>query len=208
MAGSVAHARTAAASAGVTNDPPLLFCLPATNRSTRSEPAQSVEVRTPRAVRIRAAVGTWQTATLETEFCGQRLSSARAAHKPQRRWNGLGRPTNAAASRGNVVPFCGLGNHVDLRGLLGGAEGNRTPDLCSAIAALSRLIQSFLRLSLIATLPVSRPHAASGEGHFDNQRAGIAEFKAVRSHLQQHYGAGNVAVQRCVDMVFDRQFQP
>jgi hypothetical protein len=29
--------------------------------------------------------------------------------------------------------------HVDLRGLPGGAEGNRTPDLCSAIAALSHL---------------------------------------------------------------------
>jgi hypothetical protein len=29
----------------------------------------------------------------------------------------------AAASRGNVVLFCGGGNHVDLRGLPGGAEG-------------------------------------------------------------------------------------
>jgi len=51
-------------------------------------------------------------------------------------------------------------------------------------------------------------HRGKGIHNFDNQRAGIAEFKAVRSHLQQHYGAGNVAVQRCVDMVFDRQFQP
>ena len=31
-----------------------------------------------------------------------------------------------ATSRGNVMLFCGLGNHVDLRGLRGGAEGNRT----------------------------------------------------------------------------------
>jgi hypothetical protein len=30
--------------------------------------------------------------------------------------------TPAAASRGNVVLFCGLGNHVDLRGLLGGGS--------------------------------------------------------------------------------------
>ena len=30
---------------------------------------------------------------------------------------------------------CGVGNYVDLRGLPGGAEGIRTPDLCSAIAA-------------------------------------------------------------------------
>ena len=33
-----------------------------------------------------------------------------------------------------------FGNH--LRGLVGGAEGNRTPDLCSAIAALSHLSYS------------------------------------------------------------------
>jgi hypothetical protein len=45
--------------------------------------------------------------------------------KPQRRFR-LGRPTAAAASRGNVAPFRGLGNHVDLCGLLGGAEGIRT----------------------------------------------------------------------------------
>jgi hypothetical protein len=32
----------------------------------------------------------------------------------------------AAASRGNIVLFCGLRNHVDLRGLAGGAEGIRT----------------------------------------------------------------------------------
>jgi hypothetical protein len=32
----------------------------------------------------------------------------------------------AAASHGNVVPIWGLGNHVNLRGLLGGAEGIRT----------------------------------------------------------------------------------
>jgi hypothetical protein len=89
----------------------------------------------------------------------------RRANEPRRRWNRLSRPTTDAASRGNVVLFYGPGNHVGLHGLPGGAEGNRTPDLSSAIAALSRLIQSFLRLSLIATLPVSRPHAASREGH-------------------------------------------
>jgi len=30
------------------------------------------------------------------------------------------------AGYGDVVLFCGLGNHVDLRGLRGGAEGIRT----------------------------------------------------------------------------------
>jgi hypothetical protein len=67
---------------------------------------------------------------LEMEFCGQRLSTVRAAYdEPQRRWNRLGRPTTAAASRGNVVLFYGPGNHVDLRELLGGAEGIRTVSL-------------------------------------------------------------------------------
>jgi hypothetical protein len=68
----------------------------------------------------------WQTATLETEFCGQRLSSPRATNEPQRRWNRLGRLTTDATSLGNTVLFCDGGNHVDLRGLLGGAEGIRT----------------------------------------------------------------------------------
>jgi hypothetical protein len=36
------------------------------------------------------------------------------------------------ASYGNVVLSCGVGNHVDLLGLLGGAEGIRTSDLRSA----------------------------------------------------------------------------
>jgi hypothetical protein len=72
-------------------------------------------------------VGSWQTATLEPEFCGQRLSTAHAPDKLQRRWNGLGRRTSTAASRGNVVLFCGLGNHVGLRGLLGGGRSPEKP---------------------------------------------------------------------------------
>jgi hypothetical protein len=63
------------------------------------------------------------TATLETEICGQRLSTARTANEPHRWCNRLGRPTDAAASRGNVVLFCGLGitsicadSLVELRG--------------------------------------------------------------------------------------------
>ena len=45
----------------------------------------------------------WQTATLETGICGQRLSTARAANEPRRRSKRLRRPTAAAVSRGNVV---------------------------------------------------------------------------------------------------------
>jgi hypothetical protein len=66
------------------------------------------------------------TATLETEFCGQRLSTPGTPNQPRRRWKGLGKPTAATANRGNVVLFYGLANHVDLRGLPGGAEGIRT----------------------------------------------------------------------------------
>jgi hypothetical protein len=67
-----------------------------------------------------------QTATLETEICGQRLSAARAANGARRRPERLSRPTDPAASRGNVGLFCSIGNHVDLRGLPGGAEGIQT----------------------------------------------------------------------------------
>src|ERR1700683_5031302 len=96
-----------------------------------------------------------RTATLETEFCGQRLSTPGA---PMSRGDGgtdlADRlPTPQAAEMSCYSTDQEI--HVGLHGLPGGAEGNRTPDLCSAIAALSRLIQSFLRLSLIATLPVS-----------------------------------------------------
>ena len=73
-----------------------------------------------------APVDMWQTATLETEICGQRLSTARTANEPHRRWNRLGRPTDAAAGRGNVALSCGGRNHAGTRGLRGGAEGIRT----------------------------------------------------------------------------------
>jgi hypothetical protein len=42
------------------------------------------------------------------------------------------RPTLSAASYGNVVLTCGVGNHLGLRGLPGGAEGIRTSDLPGA----------------------------------------------------------------------------
>jgi hypothetical protein len=66
-----------------------------------------------------------QTATPETEICGQRLSR-RAANEPRRRSERLSRLTAAPVSRRNVALFCGRGNHVGTRGLAGGAEGIRT----------------------------------------------------------------------------------
>jgi hypothetical protein len=56
---------------------------------------------------------------------GSRLKPA-TANGPRRPPKRLGRPTEAAASRGNVVLFCGGGNHFVSRGLPGGAEGIQT----------------------------------------------------------------------------------
>ena len=55
-----------------------------------------------------------------------KTSTARAANEPRRRPKRLIRPTDTAASRGNVVLFCGGGNHARTRGLPGEAEGIRT----------------------------------------------------------------------------------
>jgi hypothetical protein len=61
------------------NDPPLLVCVPA-----RGDPSirtgSSVEVRPPHSKS--GAVDMWQTATLETEICGQRLSARRVKNCP------------------------------------------------------------------------------------------------------------------------------
>jgi hypothetical protein len=60
---------------------------------------------------------------------GDHLGAARAkrtrqsSDEPRGRSERLNRPTAAAVSRGNVLLFCGGGNHVNLRGLPGGAEG-------------------------------------------------------------------------------------
>jgi hypothetical protein len=62
--------------------------------------------------------------TADTELSPRK--TARADNEPRRRSKRPSRPTAAAASSGNVVLFCGGGNHVDLRGLPGGAEGIRT----------------------------------------------------------------------------------
>jgi hypothetical protein len=90
--------------------------------------------RTPGAHNVRVTNPS-QTATLETEIYGQRLSTARAANEPRRRSERLSRPTAAPVSRGNVLLFCGGGNHVNLRGLLGGGEGIRTGDLRDVASA-------------------------------------------------------------------------
>src|SRR6202042_1028947 len=102
----------------------------------------SVEVRAPqRPFEIRRGghvansnlgngnVYTLPIAALETEICGQRLWTACATNEPRGRSERLSRRTAAAVSRGNVLLFCAGGNHVNLRGLPGGAEGIRTPDL-------------------------------------------------------------------------------
>src|SRR5271156_2259949 len=78
----------------------------------------------------------------ETEICRQRLSAERALTLPQRpSINGL-RPKSLAKNRGYVGLFPTLGYSGSSGRLPGGAEGIRTPDLCSAIAALSHLSYS------------------------------------------------------------------
>ena len=49
------------------------------------------------------------------------------------------RPVLGEASYGNVALSCGVGYHVDLRGLPGGAEGIRTSDLCGALSTPAAL---------------------------------------------------------------------
>jgi hypothetical protein len=72
LAGSAAQGRTPGASAGVTNDPLL------TRLSSGDELIHPI--RTGSSVEVRTRTYTVsQTATLETEICGQRLSTARAA---------------------------------------------------------------------------------------------------------------------------------
>src|SRR5271167_708073 len=84
-----------------------------------------------------------QTATLETEICGQRLSTARAVNEPRRRSKRLRRPTVAAASRGNVVLFCGGGNHARTCGLPGCGRSPQEP-VCGG--RIFRIMPTLLRL--------------------------------------------------------------
>jgi hypothetical protein len=127
VARPVAHARAAEASAGVTNNPPRSF-VSGDELTYPTRTGSTCRDSNSRARSKSGAVGTTQTSTLETEFCGQRLSTARTANEPQRRRNELSRPTGAVPSRGNVVLFCGLGNHVNLRGIRGGRCRDRTCD--------------------------------------------------------------------------------
>ena len=76
--------------------------------------------------------GHGQTATLETEICGQDTFGKTRQELPLRIAGPPVRPVLGEASYGNVVLSCAVGNHVDLRGLPGGAEGIRTSDLRSA----------------------------------------------------------------------------
>jgi hypothetical protein len=81
-------------------------------------------------------------ATLETKFL---RPETQGVHRRELSLKSGGQTAETIAPRaglGNLGPIRTLGNHVDLRGLPGGAEGIRTPDLCSAIAALSQLSYS------------------------------------------------------------------
>jgi hypothetical protein len=96
---------------------------PRLGRSPLAPLAGFAEVASP--VWIAASAG-------ETEICGQRLSAAHAANESRIRPKRLSRLTAAAIRRGNVLLFCGGGNHAERRGLPGGAEGIRTSDFRGA----------------------------------------------------------------------------
>src|SRR5580658_11002382 len=67
----------------------------------------------------------------------------------------------ARTGYGNLALFLAAGNHVGSPRLPGGAEGIRTPDLCSAIAALSHL--SYSPVARVFTC-VSKPCQRRGRG--------------------------------------------
>jgi hypothetical protein len=114
LVGSVAHARTPGTRAGV---------------KSKLNPQGPFEIECG----VHLANSNLGNGILQPE-----TSTRRAANEPQRRRKGLGRPTAAATSLGNVVLFCGPGNHVNLRGLPGGAEGNRTDGHRGFQPAISR----------------------------------------------------------------------
>jgi hypothetical protein len=83
-----------------------------------------------------------------------RLNSCGSPRAPLLRQGRQRTTLSTIASRGNVVLFCGLGNHVDLRGLRGGAEGIRTDGHRgrNEISSYSRLP---LRIAMRVSTPVS-----------------------------------------------------
>ena len=89
-------------------------------------------IRTGSRVEVRASNAIWNrrgghaaNGNLGNGILRPETSTARAANEPRRPWNKLASPIATAVSRGNVVLFCGERNQVDLRRLLGGAEGFR-----------------------------------------------------------------------------------
>ncbi len=61
---------------------------------------------------------------------------------------------------------------------IGGAEGNRTPDLCSAIAALSHLSYSPIRHGFSAANPASGEPLLGGGAEAVKPLAGLAAERA------------------------------
>jgi hypothetical protein len=109
--------------------------------STRSEPSRR------RSSTSNTHETTWSTKSWRRKFAAR--DSGRDA--PRKVGSTAKPPVETDSLRtgyGNVALFLTLGNHLGLRRLPGGAEGNRTPDLCSAIAALSHLSYSPVRAAV------------------------------------------------------------
>jgi hypothetical protein len=107
-------------------------------------------------------------------------SGARGRTNPP---SGRRRPCSATLTLYKVARFRSLGNHRRLPGLPGGAEGNRTPDLCSAIAALSHLSYSPLARLFTCASDACQRHRRGGSGrlHFNGSLLKGWENLCVRS---------------------------
>src|SRR5579863_7247893 len=92
------------------------------------------------AAQIRLGANSRRTPSSETVYPRQRFSARQASKSRVRPANGDRRLV--PPSLGNVESFGSFENLAGRKVPAGGAEGIRTPDLCSAIAALSHLSYS------------------------------------------------------------------
>ena len=99
------------------------------------------------------------------------------------------RPVLGEARYGNVVLPCGVGKRVATRGLPGGAEGIRTPDLCSAIAGLSQPPDVERPTNLALCSDAGQTSKASGRGAIGTiLSGGGVEYVSTRWPHNGHAG--------------------
>ena len=110
----------------------------------------------------------------ETEFCRER--PAAETRRNARAWpqESSRRPKPRPVTHGNLGLIDLRGNHRRSRGLPGGAGGIRTPDLCSAIAALSHLSYSPSAPLFTRAAPPAQDHCAKGNSRLSRPAERLA----------------------------------